>query len=47
MKKEKEENLNTVLNGAEEYYKAEEDPDIKADAAKNMCDACLNLIEEL
>ena len=47
LKKEKEENLNTVLNGAEEYYKAEEDPDIKADAAKNMCDACLNLIDDL
>ena len=47
LKKEKEENLNTVLNDGEEYYRAEEDPNIKSEESKRMCDACLNLIDDL
>ena len=47
IRKEKEDNLDTILDGAELYYKADEDNDIKADAAKNMLDACLNLIDDL
>ena len=47
IKKEKEENLDTILSGAEEYYKADEDAEVKADSAKNMFDACLNLLDDL
>jgi hypothetical protein len=47
LKKEKEENLDTILNHTEEYYKTDEDRDIKADASKNMCDACLKVIDDL
>ena len=47
LKKEKEENLDTILNGVEQYYKTDDDRDIKADSAKNMCDACLKVIDDL
>ena len=47
LKKEKEENLKEILDGAEKYYQTDEDNDVKADATKNMCDACLNLIDDL
>ena len=35
------------MDGAELYYKTEEDPEIKSDSTKNMLDACLNLIDDL
>ena len=47
IKKEKEENLEKVLDGAEEYYNADEDPHIKANNSKNMVNSCLNLIDDL
>ena len=47
IRKEKEENLDNILNGTELYYKADEDNNIKAETTKNMLDACLNLIDDL
>ena len=47
IKKEKEDNLDTILNGAIEYYKADEDNEVKADQAKNIFDACMNLLDDL
>ena len=47
IKKEKEENLDKVLDGAEEYYNADDDKDIKANNSKNMVNSCLNLIDDL
>jgi hypothetical protein len=46
-KKEKEENLDKVIDGAEEYYNADDDKDIKANNSKNMVNSCLNLIDDL
>ena len=47
IKKEKEDNLDKLLDGAELYYKTDEDAEVKADASKPMFDACLNLIDDL
>ena len=47
LKKEKEENLDEILNGTEQYYKCDEDNDIKAEGSKDMFDVCLNLIDDL
>ena len=47
LKKDKEENLDTILNATEQYYKCDEDNDIKAEASKDMCDVCLNLLDDL
>ena len=47
MKKEKEENLEKILDGAEEYYNTDEDANIKADNSKNMVNSALNLIDDL
>ena len=47
LKPEKEENLDTILNATEQYYRCDDDNDIKAEASKDMCDVCLNLIDDL
>ena len=47
MKKEKEENLDKILDGAEEYYNTDEDNNIKANNSKNMVNSALNLINDL
>ena len=47
IKKEKEENLDKVLNAADEYYKTDEDPEIKSSQSKDICDSLLNLIDDL
>ena len=36
-----------IGSGSGFVYKTDDDYDIKADASKNMCDACLNLIDDL
>ena len=46
LKQEKEDNFDTILTATEEYYKTDEDNDIKANYSKNMCDVCLNLIDD-
>ena len=47
IKKEKDENLDNILDGTEQYYNTDEDSDIKANNSKNMANACLNLIDDL
>jgi hypothetical protein len=47
LKKEKEENFEKVIDGAEEYYNTDEDADIKADNSKNMVNSALDLIDDL
>ena len=43
---EKEENLDRVLVASDLYYKTDEDPEVKSNNSKKMCDACINLIDD-
>ena len=47
IKKEKDENLDNILDGVEQYYNTDEDGFIKANNSKNLVNACLNLIDDL
>ena len=46
IKKEKEDNFDQILTATENYYKTDQDNDIKSNNSKNICDACLNLIDD-
>ena len=44
--KDKEDNLDKILTATELYYKTDEDPEVKSNQSKAMCDSLLNLIDD-
>ena len=47
LKKEKEDNLDKVLDAVDSYYNTDEDHEIKNSQNKNICDSLINLIDDL